>query len=139
MEFPERITVESHTINIVPRYCETDKAGVVHHSVFPIWFELGRTELLRINGLAYKDLEEAGVYFVVAELKVKYRRPAVYDENLELITSCSTVTASRVEHIYKLSRVSDGVILAEGSSILACVGDDGKVRRVPKFMYPDDL
>jgi len=99
MGFPNRTTIQSHTITIVPRYNETDQGGVVHNSVYPVWFEMGRTELLRANNVAYKDLEEAGVFFVVAELNIKYRRPARYDEKLQLETSCSKVSASRVEHI----------------------------------------
>ena len=91
---------------------------------------------MRANGLAYKDLEEAGIFFVVAELSVKYRQAAKYDEKLQLETVCSRVTASRVEHSYKLSRDCDGVILAEGLSVLACVDGDGKIRRTPEFMYP---
>ena len=134
MDFPKRLTIKSHTINIAARYCETDQAGVVHHSVYPVWFEMGRTELLRANGLAYKDLEAAGVFFVVTELYIKYRRPAGYDEKLQLVTSCSNVTASKVEHSYKLTR--DGVVLAEGTSTLACVNGEGKIRRIPGFMYP---
>jgi acyl-CoA thioester hydrolase len=122
----------------VPRYAETDKGGVVHHSVYPIWFEMGRTELLRANGIAYKDLEEAGIFFVVVELYIKYRRPALYDEQLELETVCSAVTASKVEHTYKLKRSGNGVILAEGSSILVCVDAEGKIRRIPEFMYPEN-
>ena len=137
MDFPKAVTVKSHTITIRPRYSETDQGGVVHHSVYPVWFEMGRTELLRVNGLAYKDLEEAGVFFVVAELRLKFRQPAKYDEELELVTVWSAVTASKVEHTYQLGRCSDGVILAEGSSILACVNTEGKIRRIPKFMYPE--
>jgi len=136
MDFPEAITVSSHTITIVPRYAETDKGGVVHHSVYPVWFEMGRTELLRANGIAYKDLEAAGIFFVVAEMHIKYRRPAEYDQKLELETTCTAVTAGKVEHTYKLTRCSDRVLLAEGSSILACVNGEGKVRRIPEFMYP---
>jgi acyl-CoA thioester hydrolase len=136
VNFPERITVQNHTITIVPRYSETDKAGVVHHSVYPVWFEMGRTELLRASGLAYKDLEQAGVLFVVARLHIKYRQPAQYDEKLKLETTCTAVTASRVEHTYKLTRCSDGVVVAEGSTTLACVDANGKIRRVPEFMYP---
>ena len=136
MDFPDKISIESYTITIVPRYAETDKAGVVHHSVFPIWFEMGRTELLRINGLAYKDLEDAGVLFVVARLSIKYRRPVLYDEQLKLETKCSRVTASRIEHTYKLTR-GNGLLLAEGESTLACVNSEGKIRRIPEFMYPE--
>ena len=136
MQFPNRMTVQNHKMTVVPRYCETDKTGVVHHSVYPIWFEMGRTELLRANDLAYKDLEQAGVFFVVAELRLKYRRPARYDEQLLLETTCTNVTASKVEHKYRLVR--DGVLLAEGTSILACINGDGKIRRIPKFMYPTE-
>ncbi len=137
MSFPKRMTIQSHTITVVPRYAETDKAGMVHHSVYPVWFEMGRTELLRANGLAYKDLEQSGVLFVVAELFIKYRRPAMYDEKLQLETHCSAVTAGKVKHSYKLTRCCDGTILAEGSSVLACVSAEGKVRRIPEFMYPE--
>ena len=136
MNFPKQMTVQSHTIPIVPRYAETDKGGVIHHCVYPVWFEMGRTELLRANGIAYKDLEDAGIFFVVSELCIKYRRPAKYDEKLQLETSCSKVSTSRVEHIYKLTRCVDGVIIAEGSSVLACVDAQGKVCRMPEFMYP---
>lgn len=137
MDFPEQITIKSHSITIVPRYAETDKGGVVHHSVYPVWFEMGRTELLRANGLAYKDLEKAGVFFVVAELYIKYRKPAMYDEKLQLETLCSEVTAGRVEHTYKLKRCCDETVLAEGSSILACVDAKGRILRIPEFMYPE--
>jgi len=156
MNFPKNTTVQSCTITIQPRYSETDQGGVVHHGVFPVYFEMGRTELLRANGLAYKDLESAGVFFVVAELNIKYRRPAFYDEQLELLTTCTNVTASKVEHSYKLTRPAParsvhsqpnsgsayaetspqtGEIIAEATSVLACVDNQGKIRRIPDFMY----
>lgn len=136
MDFSERMAIQNYTITIMPRYAETDQGGVVHHSVYPIWFEMGRTELLRANKVAYKDLEAAGVFFVIAELNIRYRHPARYDEKLEMETTCSGVTASKIKHTYKLSRCCDGVIIAEGSSILACVDSDGKVQRIPDFLYP---
>lgn len=139
MKFPKKTTVQSHTIIVIPRYCETDQAGVIHHSVYPVYFELGRTELLRANGLAYKDLEKEGFYMVVAELHVKYRRPAYYDEKLELTTECTKVTAAKIEHGYRLIRPETGLLLAEGSSILACVDESGKPKRVPEFMCPEEL
>jgi acyl-CoA thioester hydrolase len=136
IEFPDCTKISEHTIPIVPRYSETDQAGVVHHTVYPVWFEMGRTELLRVNGLAYSQLEKAGVYFVVAELSAKYRRPCFYDEQLLLTTVCTRITSARVEHTYTLKRAETGVVLAEGTSILACVDKQGKARRMPEFMYP---
>ncbi len=148
MSFPNHTKIKNCTITIQPRYSETDQGGVVHHSVYPVYFEMGRTELLRANGLAYKDLEAAGVFFVIAELRIKYRRPAFYDEKLNLETTCTNVTASKVEHSYKLTRPpkgeagpkagpNTGELLAEAESVLACVDDKGKIRRMPEFMYPD--
>ena len=60
----------------------------------------------------------------------------MYDEKLQLETQCSAVTAGKVEHSYRLTRITDGVLLAEGSTVLACVDSTGKVRRIPTFMYP---
>ena len=136
MEFPDKATITSHSIIIRPRYCETDQGGVVHHSVYPIWFEMGRTELLRANGAVYKDLERAGIFFVMARLEVRYRQPAMYDEELELVTSCTSITASKIEHSYQLKRICDGTLLAEGSSTLACLDGQGRIQRVPEFMHP---
>ena len=138
MQFPDKTTINEHIIEIIPRYCETDQAGVVHHTVYPIWFEMGRTELLRANGLVYKNLEQTGIFFVVSDLSAKYRRPALYDETLNLTTTCSKVTNARVEHTYVLKHAKTGIILAEGTSTLACVDKDGKVRRVPDFMFSEE-
>ncbi len=138
IEWPEYISIQSHKIPIVPRYAETDRGGLVHHSVFPIWFEMGRTELLRANGVVYRDLEEAGIFFVVAQLHIKYRRPVLYDEPLQLETTCSKVTAVKLEHTYRLLRDQTGLLLAEGTTTLACVNKQGKVQRIPEFMYRHD-
>jgi acyl-CoA thioester hydrolase len=132
----EQIRISSHSITIRARYAETDQGGVVHHSVYSVWFEMGRTELLRAGGYAYKAMEAAGVFFVVASLNIKYRQPAMYDQELELLTRCEKVATCKIEHSYELKRKSDGVILAEGASKLACVDGQGKVRRVPEYLYP---
>lgn len=60
----------------------------------------------------------------------------MYDQELQLETHCSAVTAGKVEHRYRLTRSSDGVLLAEGSTILAHVNAEGQIRRIPEFMYP---
>ncbi len=133
MKLPEKTTVTTHTITIIPRYCETDQAGVVHHTVYPIWLEMGRTELLRENGIAYSQLEKAGTFFVVADLNIKYRRPALYDEKLDLSTTITKVTSARVEHSYSLKNAS-GIVLAEAITTLACVDPKGSLQKIPDFM-----
>ena len=135
MELAKNTSTDKCTIEIIPRYSETDQAGVVHHSVYPVYFEMGRTELLRANGLAYKNLEKSGTFFVVARLEVKYKQPAMYDETLELETVCTRTTYTRVEHTYYLKR--GDVLLAEGKTALACVDDQGQLKKIPDFMFPD--
>ena len=134
MELPKKTTIQRHTITIVPRYCETDQAGIVHHTVYPVWFEMGRTELLRANGIAYRELEKTGIFFVVTHLNIKYHRPAFYDEKLCLTTICTNVTNARVEHAYELKRPDILLLLAEATSTLACVDSNGTVCRVPQFL-----
>jgi acyl-CoA thioester hydrolase len=136
MDSSEKFSVNSHKITITPRYAETDQAGVIHHTVYPVWFEMGRTELLRANGLAYSELEKKGTFFVVVELNIKYKKPALYDEKLELTTTCAQVTPAKVCHSYQLQRPSTGELLVEGSSILACLDKQGKIQRMPEFMFP---
>lgn len=132
------MTGREHRITIVPRYCETDQAGVVHHAVYPVWFEMGRTEWLRARGIAYSQLEKDGVFFVVFKLTLTYHRPAYYDDPVELITTCTKVSAVRVEHAYRLCRKETGLLLAEGATTLACVDGSGQPRRVPDFLQQTD-
>ncbi|MFR3009310.1 MAG: acyl-CoA thioesterase, partial [Pseudoruminococcus massiliensis] len=57
---------------IVARYAETDQMGIVHHSVYPIWFEVGRTDFIKLTGMSYTELEESGVMLPLASLECKY-------------------------------------------------------------------
>lgn len=131
-----RQVVTTHTIEIWPRYAETDQGGLVHHSVYPVWMEMARTELLRANGLTYKELEEKGMLFVVAQLTVKYRRPCFYDKPVKITTTCTKVTAGRLEHNYQFRAAADNQLLAQANTVLACVNNDGKIRRMPEALYP---
>jgi len=62
----------------------------------------------------------------------------MYDEQLELTTRCGEVTSARIEHSYILKRKSNGAVLAEGKTVLACVDKSGQVRRIPDFLYPKE-
>jgi acyl-CoA thioester hydrolase len=103
--------------------------GYVHHSAYLIFLEMGRTELLRTSGTAYRDLEEMGVYFVVTRVDLRFRRPARYDDSLIVTTSVDRMTRARIDHRYQISR--DRIQLVEGVTTIACVGRDGKPREIP--------
>jgi len=122
----------SGEITIRVRYAETDRMGLLHHANFLVYFEQGRTELLRSMGLTYKDLEDQGYLLVVTGVEVRYRGPAHYDDLLTLRTTVARTRMARIDHRYELLR--DGVLLAEGSSTLACVDRDGRVQALPDFL-----
>lgn len=119
----------THRMPMRPRYCECDPMGVAHHSAYPIWFEIGRTELLRACGHSYADVEREGAFLAVTRLEVSYRRPARYDESLDLETALVDVGHVKIEHSYRLTR--DGELLATGATTLACLDRDGRPRALP--------
>jgi acyl-CoA thioester hydrolase len=119
-------------ITIRVRYAETDRMGLLHHANYLVYFEQGRTELLRSAGLAYKDLEDQGYLLVLTKIEVRYRSPARYDDVLTLRTTVVRTTAVRIDHKYEL--LCDGVVVAEGSSTLGCVDRDGRVQALPDYL-----
>jgi len=120
------------TVPIQVRYAECDPMNVAHHSAYPVWLEIARTELLRQQGAAYRDLEAGGILFVVAKLSVRYRRPAQYDDALTVHCTASPCAGVKVEHTYEIRR--DGQLLATAQTTLACVDRQGKLRPVPEAM-----
>src|SRR5579875_2798089 len=92
----------SGEITIRVRYAETDRMGLLHHANYLVYFEQGRTELLRSCGLSYKDLEDQGYLLVLTKIEVKYRWPAHYDDLLTLKTIVTRTTSVRIDHRYEL-------------------------------------
>ena len=111
------------------RYAETDAMGIVHHAVYPVWMELGRSDLLRALGQSYAKWEERGVMMSVAELRVKYRAPARYDELVEVRTRLKEAGRRKVVFAYEILR--DRIRLAEGESIHVVTGPTGRARVMP--------
>jgi len=125
---------DSCDIEIRVRYAETDGMGVVHHSRYWIFFEMGRTELLRKQGVVYRDCEAAGVFFVVTKCSARFHAPARYDDVLTLTTRIVKTGAARIDHAYELKRNGDGQLLATAETTLACVDRDGKIIPIPEFI-----
>src|SRR5262245_29579923 len=119
-------------ITIRVRYAETDRMGLLHHANYLVYFEQGRTELLRSAGLAYRDLEDQGFLLVLTHVDVRYKAPARYDDLLTLRTIVERTTAVRIDHRYELLR--DGTLLAEGKTTLACIDRQGQVQALPESL-----
>lgn len=125
--------IPSCTVQIRVRYAETDAMGFLHHARYFVYFEEGRTELLRQNGIRYRDLEEMGIFYVVAKLECRYKNPARYDDVVSLTTTTERITPVLVEHTYKVMR--DDVLLAEARSTLVSIGRDGRPTAMPDEMF----
>ncbi|HEV8374827.1 MAG TPA: thioesterase family protein [Candidatus Polarisedimenticolia bacterium] len=113
------------------RYPEVDRMGVAHHTHFLVWFEVGRTELLRDLGCTYAELETQGIFMPVVEIACRYRSPARYDDVIEIETILEEVSASRVSFTYRLFRKDSERPLAEGRTVHATVNQKGEVIRLP--------
>ncbi|MBN1765687.1 MAG: acyl-CoA thioesterase [Sedimentisphaerales bacterium] len=124
-------------IPIRVRYPEVDRQNAVHHSVYPVYFEMGRTELLRANGYDYKTLEDNGIALVVARLECRFRAPARYDDELLLTTRVGKIDRVRLEHLYKLERPDNGRLIAEGRTILVHIDKEGKLQSLPEFLLAE--
>ncbi len=118
------------------RYAETDRMGLLHHANYLVYFEQGRTELLRDQGFSYRDIEDQGYFLVLTKVQVRYKSPAYYDDLLTLRTIVQRTTLVKIEHRYELLR--DGVLVAEGETTLGCVDRQGKVQPLPDSLRLND-
>jgi acyl-CoA thioester hydrolase len=123
---------QSDEIAIRVRYAETDRMGLLHHANYIVYFEQGRTELLRKRGFTYRDMEDAGHLLVIIDLDCKFKRPAYYDDLLTLRTTVERVTHVKIVHKHEVFR--DGLLLAEGHSTLACVDREGRPQALPSAL-----
>jgi acyl-CoA thioester hydrolase len=121
-------------LEIRVRYAEVDQMGALHHSRYWVYFEMGRTELLRLAGVSYADCEREGVLFVVAKCAARFHAPARYDEVVRLTTRIDKMGAARIDHSYDLKRKSDGVPVATAETTLACVDREGRIIPIPEFI-----
>ncbi|HZN03453.1 MAG TPA: thioesterase family protein [Candidatus Polarisedimenticolia bacterium] len=113
------------------RYPEVDRMGVVHHRNHFVWFEIGRTELMREAGLPYAGVEDGGLYLPVIEASCSYHSPARYDEELQVTTTLEKVSPVRATFGYRLERKADGRLLASGTTTHAAIDGRGRPRRLP--------
>lgn len=105
--------------------------GVVYYANYFVWFEVGRTDLLRGAGWSYREMEIEGFSLPVIEAHCEYRQSAKYDDEVEIRTAGSLVSPIRVQFAYELVRVADQAIIAEGHTVHATLGRDGRPCRLP--------
>ncbi len=121
-------------LDIRVRYFECDPMGYLHHARYLEFFELGRTELLRLAGHSYRDMEQQGHFLVVARAQCKFIKPARYDDVLTLTTRIERVTSARIDHRYELK--CGATLLCLGQTTLASVDGEGKLACIPDYLVP---
>lgn len=139
----ERTDIDRETVTDTPaphisvtpvrvRYVECDPMGLAHHAMYPVWFEIGRTELLREAGIDYRDLEAADIFLAVVSLHMRFKQPARYDDELLLETTLASCGQVKIEHTYRLMRGK--TLLTTGQTMLACIDRGGKLQPVPEIL-----
>lgn len=121
-------------VTVRVRYPEVDRMGIAHHRNHFVWFEIGRTELMRERGLAYAAIEAQGWFLPVIEAACSYHAPARYDDLLRVRTTLRTLGAVRATFAYRLEREPDGQLLASGTTVHAAVDRQGRPRRLPSSL-----
>lgn len=112
------------------RYSDTDHFGVVYYARYLDWFEAGRTEILRAKGITYSELEKKGFYAPVVEIKVNYKKPARYDDIVELETSIEHIGNSSIKFNYKVFNKKTRELLAEAYTVNVFINKEMKAVRI---------
>ena len=123
--------MKTATSTLRVRYAETDQMGVVHHANYFVWFEIGRTELLRTLGWTYREMEASGVSLPVIEASCQYKQPVRYDDEVLIITTGTLTSAIRMTFTYELRTNGQSTAAATGRTEHAAVGTDGRHCRLP--------
>lgn len=105
--------------------------GVVYHTNYLVWCEIGRTDLLRRLGATYAELEREGVFLVVSEARVRFKAPAVYDDLIRVKTALAKVRSRGVSFSYQIENAETCEVLAKAETDLICVGRERRPRQLP--------
>ncbi len=114
------------------RYAETDQMGIAHHSVYAVWFEQARTEMIRQGGMHYRDMEQMGILLPLLELGCSYRVPALYEDELTICTAITELSPTRVTFRYLVYKDGCEKPASSGFTRHAFVGQDRRPMRLNK-------
>ncbi len=116
----------THISRIRVRYGETDRMGVLHHSVYPLYLEEARTDLMRRSEITYKQLEDSGIIFPVRNINITFLYPAYYDDIISVKVTMEEIRGPRILFSYDLTN-EEGKQVATATTEL--IFTDGKTFR----------
>lgn len=110
----------SHSTKLRVRYAETDQMGYMYYGNYAQFYEVGRVEMLRSLGMTYKSMEESGIMMPVLDLKCKFLKPALYDEEITVKVVMNKMPAVRIHFAYELYNEQQELI-NEGETTLVFI------------------
>lgn len=128
-----------HTTQIRVRYADTDKMEFVYNGKYLEYFEVGRTEFLRHIGLPYSEIEKGGHQLPLIEANLKYKKPAVYDDLLDIEASVSSPYSAKVHIQYRITRHETGELICEGYTSHIFIHVNNKKPTRPPKIYVEKL
>ena len=116
------------------RYAETDAMGIVYHTNYIVWFEVGRGEYTRQHGGDYVHLEAQGYYLPVIEVQARYLAPARYGDLVTVRTRVEEARSRQVTFAYEVVTAETGQLLATGQTKHVCVDEEGTIKTIPQVL-----
>ncbi|MGX9986080.1 acyl-CoA thioesterase [Soonwooa purpurea] len=116
------------------RYAETDPMRYVYYGNYATYFEVARVELFRSLGISYDEIEKMGILLPVSEYKIKYLKPALYDQILHIKTSIKTKPGVRIIFDYEIYNDVDEKITEASTTLFFLRADDNKIIKCPDFL-----
>jgi acyl-CoA thioester hydrolase len=123
----------SNETRIRVRYGETDRMGYLHHGSYALYFEAGRTELLRQLGLTYRQLEDDGILLPVREMKIEYFLPALYDDEVVVKSTLIKEASARLEFEYEIKDLKNNLLCKAQTTLVFVDATSRRAMRAPDF------
>ena len=122
----------THSIRV--RYAETDPMKYVYYGNYATYFEVARVELFRTLGISYDEIEKQGIWLPVSEYNIKYLKPALYDELLEIHTYIKKFPGVRIEFEYEIYNQSKQKLTEAKTTLFFLDAATNKVVKCPEFL-----
>ena len=122
-------------VEIPVRFVETDLMGVVHHSAYVVWCEVGRVAWMQAAGMPYTEIAASGHHFAVTAIHMAYRASARFGDTLRITTYLSKLRSRQVDFRYAVHNTANDLLLATGSSEHICVDLAGRTTKMPQEIF----
>jgi len=120
-----------HDVEFRVRYAETDQMGVVYHTNYLVWCEVGRTDFIRARGMSYAEMERAGVGLAVSELSARFHAAARYDDMVRVRTTLAEIRSRSITFDYLITDAATGRRLVTARTALVSIDADGRPTALP--------